>query len=832
MTGYLIPLTEIGLDDAGRVGRKAATLGELLAAGFAVPPGFAVTADATDLPPGLAAELAAELARFGDGPVAVRSSGLSEDGPDLSYAGQYESVLGVRGHRGVLAAIRTCWASARSARVRSYQDSHGGTDGPARIAVLVQSMVEPSAAGVAFSRDPVGDTDGTAVVSAVSGLGDRLAAGQVDAEEWRVAGDEAQPLRPPAAGTGVLRPEQAWAVADLARRAARQLGAPQDIEWAFDGDTLWLLQSRPISTAPATPARPVPIPVEIPPGFSTRNRSMDRPWTPAERSAFLPVFRAGVPDIFRFTTGNAPVANLIGGWTYLTTPTDDPVDGSARLERVAGDLAAGRPLAIVRDWATGWRAAFAARTAAARDVDPAALTDAELVDQLDAVHTLFTDLHERYFQLTGAAIAIAAELGAACAELLGWSPLQTARLRSGLTGEHMAAAAALTALARSAAARPRARRWLAAGGAGPVDPEFAAALADYRRRYAHRTLGFDLTEPTVAEQPTVLLALIRAQLDRPYDLAAQRSAAATTVAAALAEARSALAERSAADRQRFEAAYAASQLSGPVRDEKAYHATSVWALLRYALRESGRRLVRHGVLPRVDDVFLLELDEVRTALAAGGDGDDGEGEGGGRGTAGAGGRRTPAGFRALIDRRRGELVWAGANPGPPYYGTPPQPPDADGPPLSSAAARAGQVARYAMSLLAGPRPGSAGEGRLAGLAAATGRYRGPVRVVRGLADFGKVRPGDVLVCPETTAQWSLLFCTIAALVTDRGSILSHPAILAREYRIPAVVATGDATGRLRDDDVVLVDGTAGVVLFADEPGAVVPAAGVPAGRTS
>jgi len=100
---------------------------------------------------------------------------------------------------------------------------------------------------------------------------------------------------------------------------------------------------------------------------------------------------------------------------------------------------------------------------------------------------------------------------------------------------------------------------------------------------------------------------------------------------------------------------------------------------------------------------------------------------------------------------------------------------------------------------------------LRGLAVSPGRYLGPVRVIRNITEFGKLRHGDVLVCPETTAQWSMLFPSVGALVTDRGSLLSHPAIIAREYGVPAVVATETATSVLRDDQLVIVDGSTGVV---------------------
>ena len=98
-----------------------------------------------------------------------------------------------------------------------------------------------------------------------------------------------------------------------------------------------------------------------------------------------------------------------------------------------------------------------------------------------------------------------------------------------------------------------------------------------------------------------------------------------------------------------------------------------------------------------------------------------------------------------------------------------------------------------------------------GIAVSPGRYTGPVRVIASESEFGKLQAGDVLVCGTTTPVWSVLFPSIGALVTDTGGILSHPAIIAREYRVPGVVATGNATRLLRDGQVVTVDGAAGLV---------------------
>ncbi len=100
---------------------------------------------------------------------------------------------------------------------------------------------------------------------------------------------------------------------------------------------------------------------------------------------------------------------------------------------------------------------------------------------------------------------------------------------------------------------------------------------------------------------------------------------------------------------------------------------------------------------------------------------------------------------------------------------------------------------------------------LTGIPASPGRYTGPVRVIRDESEFDRLQAGDVLVCPITSPVWSVLFPSVGALVTDAGGVLSHPAIIAREYRVPAVVATGNATALLHDGQLITVDGSSGEI---------------------
>jgi pyruvate,water dikinase len=175
-------------------------------------------------------------------------------------------------------------------------------------------------------------------------------------------------------------------------------------------------------------------------------------------------------------------------------------------------------------------------------------------------------------------------------------------------------------------------------------------------------------------------------------------------------------------------------------------------------------------------------------------------------------RTRPEETRNLASRRKGEHAWVLAHPGPASYGKDPGPP----PPFVSLPAEArlaNEAFLWVVERILGPDTAglSGAHGTVTGIPASPGSYTGPVRVIRNEAEFERLRAGDVLVCPVTSPLWSVLFPSVGALVTDTGGTLSHPAIIAREYGVPAVVATGNGTSALHDGQVVTVDGTAGTV---------------------
>lgn len=266
----VLPLHDGPPPDAELIGGKARGLAQLLALGLPVPPALVLTADAHERwrAQGCVAEqdrraLAAALERLG-APLAIRSSAADEDAEERSAAGQYDSVLGVSGIDGVLAAVEHCWRQAEGGRAGAYR-----AGAPARIALVLQREVIADRAGVAFSADPVTGAATAVVIEAVFGHGQGAVGGTVTPDRYRVDRDSGavgariadktaeadsaggmHALPPERSTARTLRDDEARAVAALAVAAERGLERPVDLEFCFERGALWAVQCRPITTLP------------------------------------------------------------------------------------------------------------------------------------------------------------------------------------------------------------------------------------------------------------------------------------------------------------------------------------------------------------------------------------------------------------------------------------------------------------------------------------------------------------------------------------------------------------------------------------------------------
>jgi len=783
-------LDDVAATDAARCGHKAATLARMRQAGLDVPPGFVI--DVTQTAHLDEAAIALQL-RALPGPVAVRSSGIAEDLPDASFAGQYATVLNVEGLDNVLRAVRQCVASAASGRVQAY-------GGGGALAVLVQSMVQPSAAGVAFSANPMTGDRGEVLVSATRGLGDRLVSGEVDGDAWSVR-EGATPL---AVVEGCIDASIACRVADLARDLEARLGTPQDIEWALVDGRLVLLQSRPITVLPVAPK------IELPKGT----------WQKDTDHYAGPITPFGTFNLQQY---DVVLGGLIESWGLLPDAVQirsigheiyshvEPDDGGKapppwwllgivarvvpslrrRLKAAEQALAEGKLITTAARWEAELKPQMIQQITQHARVRYDAMSGAELWAHWDSLQALSLRGLTIHFDLNVPYLVGLHELVVLCRELLGYESHQVMPLLQGLSVASTAPTRELRAIAEIARPRPATRAVIEQGGSdfferlGEVDPEVAAQMSRYLERWGLRTIDYDAGTPTLAEEPGWVASFLVDLFDEAPvtdDLAAARRDVVSTARAAL---------RTAADVVRFDAALAYAEQVYPLREDNVlYNVNLVAGLMRGFALEVGRRLVSQGRLRRAEDAVMLTVDQLRSALAD---------------------RTIDA--AAIASRVRSELAWVRANPGPLVYGPAPGAlPDVRGLPL--AARRFNSALLWSMAEELAPAA-LRSEAGVVGLAASPGVATGTVRVIASSKDLHRVRPGDIVVCPATTPSWTVIFQRAAAVVTDGGSALCHAAIVAREHGIPAIVATGNATRQLRDGQRVQVDGKRGTVSLVD-----------------
>lgn len=253
MTKLVIPLSEITAADLPLAGGKGAQLGAMLHAGLLVPEGFCVTTEAfhCGMDEAQRGAIAEAYNKMNGGRVAVRSSATAEDLPDASFAGQQDTYLNVSGRDGVIAAVQDCWKSLFTERAVAYRRDHGISDESVAMAVVVQRMVDPDAAGVLFTINPVTGAIDELVIEAARGLGDKVVSAQVTPDRFRVRRRAPhEVIEREGEDTGaVLTPALLGELARLGLSAERLLGHAADIEWAVAGGQAWLLQARAVTAA-------------------------------------------------------------------------------------------------------------------------------------------------------------------------------------------------------------------------------------------------------------------------------------------------------------------------------------------------------------------------------------------------------------------------------------------------------------------------------------------------------------------------------------------------------------------------------------------------------
>lgn len=820
-------LREFGRDDVAVVGGKAANLGELVRAGFPVPPGFVVTTrayadvvaraglavqirtlaasgpsaaaairalfDGVELPEELGEEIATAYRALGSPAVAVRSSATAEDLPGASFAGQQDTYLDIRGGEEVQDAVRRCWASLWTDRAMAYRAQQGIAGDDVSLAVVVQEMVPADAAGVLFTANPLTGRRSEAVISAARGLGEAVVGGTTETDQLVVDVGGHRILDRHVVDVPVLDDDTGFALAELGARIADHFGAPQDIEWASCARELFVVQSRPITALPPAEADPptdwsVPDPTSLYVRASIIEQLPD-PLSPlfadlvdgaVTRSLTDLMAELIAPGVVRAGDVGLPTVN---GYGYYRYSRSGMVRISLRSARALPVLGRGR-----RDGRERWRSyarpRYQAAVAAWSGRDPGTAGSAELLAGVETLLHAGTEYYtsvQTIIPVAGMSEVLFSRFYARCVRRSGGPPPATFLL--GFDSLPIRAEKSLYDLASWLRSRPglaalvsgsTVEQLLAArADPAPEAAELWTRLQDHLDAYGHMVYNLDFVNPVPADDPAPLLETLRFYLGRdtgnPHQRQ-QRSATARDEAAAAVRVR-----LDPVRRRVFERLLGWAQRAAPVREDALADVGLAWPQLRRLLAELGRRVVAAGVTERLDDVYWLRRDELVAALV---DGDT-----------------TPR--RDEVEQRR--QLWRGRR-----RVTPPQ------------VLPAGGWQRLFRNMLPASEADQTGN-VLTGVAGSVGRVTAVARVLAGPEDFASLRPGEVLVAPITTPAWTSLFVRAAGVVTDIGGPLSHSSIIAREYGIPAVLGTGAATKRIRSGQRVTVDGDAGTVtLLAEE----------------
>jgi phosphohistidine swiveling domain-containing protein len=783
--------------------------------------------------------------------VAVRSSATAEDLPGISFAGQHETYLNVRGEPGLLDAVKRCWSSLWTARALAYRAHHVVDPTDLSLAVVMQQMVPAEASGILFTINPMNGSSAEMLINAAWGLGEAVVGGLVTPDTLVVdktigrlkqtviankqvmtvaseSGTSEEPVRIAQRDQASLDARHVDKLVHLGREIEAFFGSPQDIEWAMASDCIYVLQSRPVTgvaiSGRASPGQAVS---DLPPGdddWQAMAAGTEHPfdlWTRANVGELWPdpvspLVASTVPEIIsgalQYALRGIDAPELINTqwahrffgrmyynegalrrifWKELGLPISfvDRGRGNIQLSTQAWEnkinlwkLLPRLPILFrlaARQWFTG-RELELFIPQVDRWVEDFGKTDYTKLDD----RALWAEVMvwvkrmkkglELQNELTGYSLTALAALDRINKRwfkrqdlsqdlITGLSGIQAAEMGTSLWGiAQKLQEAGLASMVQNNSAKVALERLRQL-------PEAAEAMRlfdTFLKEHGHRCPGeAEWLHPRWAEAPEQVIELLAAYLrpDHPIDLgetqARQKQRREEAVAWAesrigplrLAIFRSLLRRVHHAARLRDNGKSSAIKASYPAR-----RMAALW----------GVRWVERGWLEHPDDIFFLTFSDIQEIIQAG----------------------NPMGRdlkRIVAERRKAFAYWFSVE-APEMVG-------ADGKPITR------EVAEDPSCLV------------LHGIAASSGRVRGVARVIHDPKEALAMRPGEILVTHATDAGWTSVFPLLGGLVTEIGGQLSHAAILAREYGLPAVVDVRGATRLIQDGQVIAVDGATGQV---------------------
>jgi pyruvate,water dikinase len=854
MGSDMLRFDDIDRTQVATVGGKGANLGELSGIdGVHVPDGFCVTTDAfrraiaqlpsinerldrlsrvrpddrdamgtvsaeireaiaaVELPAALAAEITSELDRLGkDDAYAVRSSATAEDLPSASFAGQQDSYLNVVGTASVIEHVTRCWASLFTNRAVSYRARNGVDHRKVHMAVIVQRMVAPHASGVLFTADPISGNRKVVSVEATLGLGEDLVSGRVTPDAYTVRDGEivtrsiADESVPGITDAQVVRLEK------LGRRIEAHFGSPQDIEWCLVDDDFQIVQSRPITTLFPIPEADDGQPhVYLSVGHQQMMTDAMRPlglsfW---KLTARPPMHEAGgrlFVDVAQALASPATRAGLVEGFGRSDPLTGDALrtvvergfiptqadQGPPAGPTVAPPAVPSPPTPIEPD------PAIVAELIAENEASVAQLArDIRTKSGLELLDFVLSDIGElkrilfepRSNQVWMSAMEATWWLNERLEEWLGEKNVADTLSLSVPNNVTSEMGLALLDVADVMRPCPEVVAYVRdVDQQRDVDDEtFLDELAElpggmdardaieaFLEKYGMRCVGeIDITRPRWSERPTALVPVILGNVENAQPGAAEqrfergRREAAAKEADILQRVRALPDGEPKADEVKQKIDCVRTFIG--YREYPKYGMINRYFVYKHAVLREAERLVQAGVVREAEDVFYLTFHELHDVV------------------------RTNQADHELITRRREAFRSCAAL-------TPPRVLTSEGEIIFGSYRRDDVPAEA-----------------LVGLPVSAGTIEGRARVIHDMTD-ADVEPGDILVTACTDPSWSPLFVAIAGLVTEVGGLMTHGAVIAREYGLPAVVGVERATELIRDGERIRVHGTDGFVELLGE----------------
>ena len=758
-------------------------------------------------------------------PVAVRSSATAEDLPGMSFAGQLESYLNIRGGDAVIDAVKRCWASLWTGRAIAYRERQGIRSEDVSMAVVVQELVSAEAAGVVFTANPVTGALDEIMINAAWGLGEAIVSGHVTPDtivinkrtgavvSREIASKEVMTVRlpdgtreePVPAGKrqrAALAPAEAAELARISLKIEELYGQAMDIEWAISKGRIFFVQARPVTAMPEYRA---PLEWKVPRAGARYFRQsvaelLPEPLSPLFATLALPQWNEATQQVMieALGPGCASMALLtINDYAYYEMPLNTRQTAGL----LFNFLMRGRTLVrmwrrSIAHWADDVRPHYAQAASEWAGRDLAATPALELLDGAHRIvaaaasyyvsiqlvlgppvmsEALFTLVYNRIIKRKSDPPALIFLLGFDSAPILAEKSLYDlaiwARGESELAGFLARTSGKEIAAACDSESIPIVGRdsW----------QEFKRRLAMHLDRFGHAVYDLDFAMSVPADAPASLLDTLRRFLAGQGRNPHERQSAAT---AAREQAAASLQGRLRGLRLRlFKRVLGWAQRSAPLREDALADVGLGWPVLRRMLREVGSRMAAAGAIADRDEVFWLKWEELQDsarALDAGRPAED---------------------YRSAIAERR--QTW--------------QREHVVTPPVLLPLKDGTRILGLDLSNMMPARSSQAAGNTMKGIGASPGKVTGPACVIHGPEEFEQMKPGDILVAKITTPAWTPLFALASGIVTDVGGPLSHSSIVAREYGVPAVLGTGVATQRIHSGQQITVDGNGGMVTMGE-----------------